>query len=225
MRVFLDFALPGMVLIVAVLVGQWAKYLQFFSQTARCLVKVDIPNEVSEVRTDELEMLVCDEADFMFNYGWEEEVNRWQRRAAVTRRLRQSRKWLRLIIANATLFQEVARYCVRQPEPPANELEEQVDDLAHKVLDRGAEVHFMAVACLAKLALVDAVRFVWPIYRPLLADHFQVGGKDMILWYRHLAKEMIELAKIHTDDVTYTRFIFQLTGFFTAEEAEAINRI
>jgi hypothetical protein len=225
MRLFWDVVFPGMVLLIVWLAGRWTEYLQFFSRKARCLVKVDIPNEVSEVRTEELEMLVCDEADFLFNYGWEEEVSRWQRRDVVTRRLRNARRWLRLIIANATLFQEVARYCVQQPEPPANDLEQQIDDLAVKVLDRGAELHFMAVACLAKLALVEAVRFVSPIYRPLLADHFQVRGKDLILWYRHLAKDMLDLAKIHTDDVTYTRFVFQLTGFFTIEEAEAINRI
>jgi hypothetical protein len=222
MRLFVDFALPGMVLVVVGLAVRWAEYLQFFSRTARSLVKVDIPNEVSEVRTDELEMLVCDEADFLFNYAWE--LNRWQRRGAVTRRLRETRKWLRLVILNVTLFREVARHCLQESSPESGPTP-QVQELALKVLERAATVHFIATACLAKLAVVDAGRIVWPIYRPLLGDRFQVGGKDLVLWYRHLAKEMLELAKIHTDDITYTRFIFQLTGFFTIEDAEAINRL
>ena len=109
--------------------------------------------------------------------------------------------------------------------PEQGPVEQQVEDLALKVLDRAAAVHLMAAACFAKLAAVDAGRMVWPIYRPKLADRFQIGGKDLILWYRHLAKEMLELAKVHTDDATYTRFIFQLTGFFTIQDAEAMHRI
>ena len=59
----------------------------------------------------------------------------------------------------------------------------------------------------------------------LLADHFQVRRHDLITWYRHMGQEMLELAQHYYDDITYTRFIFQLTGVFTVEEAAELNRL
>jgi hypothetical protein len=78
---------------------------------------------------------------------------------------------------------------------------------------------------LVKLALIDACRFVWPLYIPELADHFQFRGQDLIAWYRHSAKDMLQLAKTYYDDITYTRFIFQLTGLFKVEDAEGLSRL
>jgi hypothetical protein len=44
------------------------------------------------------------------------------------------------------------------------------------------------------------------------------------VWYCHFMKETLELTQKY-DDVTYTRFIFQLTGVFNVKEAESINRM
>lgn len=206
------------------LVALWtAKRLQFFSHIARHLDQIDIPNEVREIRINELEMLVCDEADWQFKHAWN--LTRWQRREAVSRRLRESRKWLHLLIANAALFQEVARFHIQATDSSGSDSDLKEDDLPFQVMDQASMVHLMAAVCLAKLLMVDFCRILWPLYVPELADQFQLRGHDLIVWYRRLAKEILELAKREYDDVTYTRFIFQLTGLFTVEEAAGLNRL
>ena len=193
--------------------------LRFFSRSARNLNRVDIPNEVKEVRINEVEMLVGVEADGYFLYAWN--LTRWQRRQATGRRLREARKWLHLIIANAVLFQEVARFHIEQ----ANYSEKKDDVLARKVMDRANTVHLIAVMCLGKLAAIEVCRTVWPLWIPELADYFQLKGQDLTAWYRHLMIAMLKLVSERYDDVTYTRFIFQLTGLCEAEEAESLGRL
>lgn len=199
-----------------------AKRLQFFSRSARDLDQIDIPNEVSEIRINELEMLVGDEADFYFKHAFQ--LTPWQRRQAVSRRLRETRKWLHLVIANAALFEEIARFRI-QADSAATESAADWQELPFRIMDRAAAVHLMAATCLAKLLLIDLCRIFWPIYVPALADHFQVRGHDLIAWYRHLAREMLQLAQQSYDDITFTRFIFQLTGLFSIEEAARLNRL
>ena len=223
MNVFWEFVVPGMLLLIAGLAVRWATKLQFFSRAARDLDQIDIPNEVSEIRINELEMLVCDEADGFFKYAWK--LTPWERRKAVTRRMREIRKWLHLVISNAALFQEVARFRIQAAASAEVDSTTGKDDLGFRVMDRAAMVHFIAAACLAKLLLVDSCRILWPTYVPTLSDHFQVHGHDLIAWYRHMAKDMLNLAQKHYDDVTYTRFIFQLTGLFSVEEACRLNRL
>lgn len=206
------------------LIAFWiARKLQFFSRSARSLDQIDIPNEVSEIRINELEMLVGDEADFYFKHAWT--LTPWQRRKAVTRRLREIRKWLHLVIANATLFQEIARFRIQEAASAEADSTANADELSFRIMDRATMVHLIAVTCLAKLLLIDFYRILWPSYVPVLADHFQVRGHDLIAWYRHLAKEMLQLAQQSYDDLTYTRFIFQLTGLFNVEEASRLNRL
>ncbi|HEY6351572.1 MAG TPA: hypothetical protein VI636_19395 [Candidatus Angelobacter sp.] len=222
MNLFWDFIVPGMFLLLAGLAVRWAVRLQFFSHAARSLDQIDIPNEISEIRINELEMLVGDEADFYFKHAGE--LTAWQRRQAVTRRMREARKWLHLVISNAALFQEVARFRIQQAAS-ADPDSADAHDLHFRVMDRAAMVHFMAAVCLARLRLIDFCRIVRPTYVPALADHFQVRGHDLIAWYRHMAKDMLELTQQFYDDVTYTRFIFQLTGLFSVEEACRLNRL
>jgi hypothetical protein len=212
-------ALPLAGSILTVALGAMVR-LDFFSRRARDLAKIDIPNEVSEVRTDELEMLVGDEADFMFKNAWK--LGFWERRKAVTRRLSETRKWLHLVISNAVLFQEIARF---QVEELAESADAEKNDLAVKIMERAGTVHLMAVTCLAKLTILSFLRSVWPLYIPMLADRFQVNGQDLIVWYRQLTKETLALAQERYDDITYSRFIFQLTGLFSVEEAAGLNRI
>lgn len=216
-------AVPVLLAALALIALWAAKRLQFFSRAARGLDRIDIPNEVSEIRINELEMLVGDEADFCFRHAWD--ITRWERRRAVTERLREARKWLHLIISNAALFQEIARFRIQQAESLGPDAADGQQDLAFRIMDRAATVHLIAATCLAKLLLVDLCRLLWPIYVPLLADRFQVRGHDLAVWYRHLAKEMLEFAQKYYDDLTYTRFIFQLTGLFSVEEAARLNRL
>ena len=223
MNVFWDLAAPGTLFLVAGLSVRWAKNLKFFSHAARDLDKVDIPNEVKEVRINELEMLISDEADWYFKHAWK--LTRWQRRQAVTRRMQEARNLLHLVISNAALFQEVARFHIRAADSGESEPASNDRDFAFRLMDRAATVHFVAATCMAKLLLVDVCRILWPTYVPALADHFQVRGHDLIAWYRHLAKEMLELAEKCYDEITYTRFIFQLTGGFTVEDASTLNRL
>lgn len=214
--------IPVFLAAVALIAFWAAKKLQFFSRSARGLDLIDIPNEVSEIRINELEMLVGDEADFYFKHAWT--LTPWQRRKAVTRRLREVRKWLHLVIDNAVLFQEIARFRIQATAADADS-EAIEQDLSFRVMDRATTVHLIAATCLAKLLLIDLCRLLWPAYVPALADHFQVRGHDLISWYRHLAKEMLQLAQKSYDDLTYTRFIFQLTGLFSIEEATRLNRL
>ena len=218
MSLFWFVTLPSLFLMAGITV-LWARKLRLLSHTARHLEQIDIPNEVKEVRVNEVEMLAGLEADGYFLYAWD--LTRWQRRRATSHRLREARKWLHLIIANVSLFQEVARFHIREISSGQAE----ADDLPAKVLNRASAVQVIAAACLVKLALIDACRFVWPLYIPELADHFQFRGHDLIAWYRHLAKDMLQLAKTYYDDITYTRFIFQLTGLFKVEDAEGLSRL
>lgn len=201
------------------------KSLRFFSHSARNLDQIDIPNEVREIRINELEALVGDEADWMFKNAWK--ITPWERRRAVTNRHRQIRKWLHLLISNCALFCEVARFHIQQNSAEAEAVADNSDksDLPVRVMDRAALLQLMAAVCLGKLLLLDCCRLVWPLYVPQLADHFQVRGYDLIAWYRHLGKEVLELAQHYYDDITYTRFIFQLTGVFTVKEAAELNRL
>jgi hypothetical protein len=219
---FWHFVLPGMFLVLAGLAARWAVRLQFFSRSARDLDQIDIPNEVREIRINEFEMLVSDEADFSFKHAWQ--LTRPQGRQAVTWRLREARKWLHLLIANAALFQEIARFHI-QAAASADPDSASPHDLHFRVMDRAAMVHLMAATCLAKLTLIDLCHILWPTYVPKLAGRFQVRGHDLIEWYRHLAKEILELAQKSYDDITYTRFIFQLTGLSNIEEASRLNRL
>ena len=200
-----------------------AKSLHFFSRAARHLHQIDISNEVSEIRINELEALVGDEADWMFKNAWK--ITPWERRRAVTNRHRQIRKWLYLLISNSALFCEVARFHIEQADLEKADPATAKFALPIRVLDRAAMLQFMAAVCLGKLLLLDCWRVVQPFYVPQLSDHFLVRGNDLILWYRHLGKEMLELAQKYYDDITYTRFIFQLTGVFTVEEAAELNRL
>lgn len=209
MGVFWAAFLPTFVILFSVAALQ-ARKLRFFSSVARNLDKVDIPNEIREIRINELEMLVGDEADWMFKNAWE--ITRWERRRAVTNRHRQVRKWLHLLISNAALFREIARFHIQEAisaEAEATSDHPDKSDLPFRVMDRAAMVQFMAAACLVKLRLLDCCRMVQPFYVPQLADHFQVRGHDLVAWYRHMGKEMLELTQHYYDDITYTRFIFQ----------------
>jgi hypothetical protein len=200
--------------------------LRFFSHSARHLDQIDIPNEVQEIRINELEALVGDEADWMFRNAWQ--ITRQERLRAVADRHRQIRKWLHLLISNCALFCEVARFHIQQADSANADVtvpDPTNPDVAIRVMDRAALLQLMAAVCLGKLLLLDCCRLACPLYVPQLADHFQVRGHDLLAWYRHLGKEMLELAQHYYDDITYKRFIFQLTGVFTIEEAAELNRL
>lgn len=215
MNPFWDFALPSTLLLLAGLAVRWAKKLQFFSLAARGLDQIDIPSEISEIRMKEFEMLVNGEADSYLKQA--RRLTHRQRRQAVTQRLRETRKWLHLIISNAALFQEVARFRIEQAASTGPDFTPNEHDVAFQIMDRAAMVHWMAATCLAKLLLIDLYRLLWPFYVPRLANRFQVRRHDLIAWYRHLAKEMLELAQKHYDHLTYTRLISQLAGSLSVE--------
>lgn len=215
MNPFWDFAFPSILLLLAGLAVRWAKKLQFFSRAARGLDQIDIPNEISEIRMKEFETLVNHEADSYLNQV--RRLTHRQRRQAVTQRLRETRKWLHLIISNVALFQEVARFRIEQAASTGPDFTPDEHDVAFQIMDRAAVVHLMAATCLAKLRLIDLYRLFWPFYVPRLANRFQVRRHDLIAWYRHLAKEMLDLAQKHYDHLTYTRLISQLAGSFSVE--------
>jgi hypothetical protein len=219
-------AAPVVIVGIALVILFIGKRLQFFSHSARHLDQIDIPNEVREIRINELEALVGDEADWMFKNGWK--ITPGERRQAVTDRHQQIRKWLHLLISNCALFCEVARFHIQEADSAESDLKAadlNPPDLPMRVMDRAALLQLMAAVCLGKLLLLDCCRLAWPLYVPQLADHLQVRGHDLVAWYRHLGKEMLELAERYYDDITYTRFIFQLTGVFTVEEAAELNRL
>lgn len=218
--------IPVITVGIALVVLFVGKRLQFFSHAARHLDQIDIPNEISEIRIKELEALVGDEADWMVKSAWK--TSPWERRRAVANRHRQIRQWLHLLISNSALFCEVARFHIQEmdsAEAGTKVFYAENPELPTRVMDRAALLQFMAAVCLGKLLLLDCCRLAWPLYVPRLADHFQVHGDDLIAWYRRLGKDMLELAQHYYDDITYRRFIFQLTGVFTVEEAAALNRL
>lgn len=212
-------AVPIVILGIALAAVFVGKRLQFFSRTARHLYQIDIPNEFSEIRINELEALVGDESDST------RKATLRERHRAVTARHREIRKRLRLLISNCAMFCEVARFHIGKMDPEAADSPEGKSGLPLRVMDRAAIVQFMAAACLVKLVLLDCCRSVCPLYVPHSANHFHVRGQDLVACYRHLGKEMLELAKQYYDDLTYRRFIFQLTGLFTLEEATQLNRL
>lgn len=216
MSLFGTILLPAFLILAGALMLHLVQ-LKLFSRSARDLDRIDIPNEVREIPINQVEMLAGEEADVYFRHAWK--ITRWERRQATSSRMRHTRKWIYYIIANAVVFQEVARFHIEFPEEQGDEA------LPRKVMERATSVQIIAVACLAKLAIIDACRVVWPLYIPELADHFQFRGHDLIAWYRQLAKDMLQLAQEEYDDITYTRFIFQLTGLCTLEEAEGLNRL
>ena len=219
MSLFGTILLPALLILAGALMLHVVQ-LRIFSRSARHLDQIDIPNEIKEIRINEVEMLTSVEADGHFLYAWK--LTPWQRRQATGKRLREARKWLHLITANAVVFQEVARFHI---EEAASCSEKKDLALPQEVIKRASTVQLIAVACLAKLAIVEVFRIVWPLYIPELADHFQFLDHDLIAWYRHLAKDMLQLAKTYYDDITYTRFIFQLTGLFKVEDAEGLSRL
>lgn len=215
--------LPGTFVLVALIAARWAVRLQFFSAAARGLDQIDIPNEVTEIRINELEMLVGNEADSDFQHVLK--LTRWERRQAVTRRLREARTCLHLIISNAALFQQIARFRIEQAASSKSDDASAQQDLAFHLMDRAATVHLIAATCLARLLLVDMCRLLWPMYVPRFANRFQFRGNDLIVWYRHLASEMLAFAQKHYDDFTCARFTFQLTGLPSLEEAARLKRL
>jgi hypothetical protein len=194
-----------------------AKNLRFFSRAARHLDQIDISNEISEISVYELEGLVGGGADFTGKTTLRE------RHRAITARHREIRKRLRLLISNCALFCEVARVHIREMDPGEADSPQGKSGLPLRVMDRAAIVQFMAAACLVKLILLDCCRAVCPLYVPHSANHFQLRGHDLVAGYRHLGKEVLELAKQYYDDITYKRLIFQLTGAFTIQEAAELS--
>ncbi len=192
-----------------VLMGLWmAKRLRFFSHQARDLDQIDIRNEISEVSIQELEMLLCHQASSDCSHI--AELTRSQRRQQAEKRLLETSQWLRVIIANAALFQEVARFRIQAADSPNADLAGCENELPYKVMDRASMVHLMAAACLAKLQVIHFCALLWPIYVPVLNHQFQIFGHDVVTWYRDLGKEMLDLAKQYYDDLTYSRFAAQL---------------
>src|SRR5436190_23190977 len=123
---------PALFILLTVIVVLSARSVHFFSRIARDLDKIDIPNEVKEVRINELEMLISDEADWYFKHAWK--LTRWQRRQAVTRRMQEARNLLHLVISNAALFQEVARFHIRAADSGESEPASHDRDLAFRLM-------------------------------------------------------------------------------------------
>lgn len=225
MNLFWGLGLPGGLIVGLLLLLRTAKHLKFFSRVSRDLDQIDIANEVREVRIRELEMLMSAEADTFFR----DEVNltRRQQREGVSRRVREIRKWLHFMIANAALFEQVARFRMAGIAEQDVELEAGDPDSPYKLMDRASMVHFMATVCLGRLAVVELRRSIWPIYVPSLAGELRVAGCDLIVWYRHLMREILELAQEYDEkhEGLYERFTLQLTGTCTIEHAVELNRI
>lgn len=213
MSLFWMLLMPAFLLFVGGIVF-YAVQLKFFSSRTRDLDQIDIANEVGEIRLSELEMLVSQATD-VSNLAPE------QRRQALAQRLQNTIQWLHLIVSNATLFQEVARFHIQGPATPhvGSLAEIEGDDLPFRVMDRASVVRFVAAACLIKLRLVEFCRILLPAYVPAVAIPFPLRGYDLRTWYPRLAKEMLQLAKQNYDDAIYARLNHQLTGLFPLEKA------
>lgn len=191
-----------------------AMRLKFFSNEARDLEEVRW--ELQELRIEEFEMLVSARADEYINEDWN--LRPQQRRAACASRLNFTRDWLHRIIANATLFEQIARYCIRQ-SIAAGESSVEQNDLPLKVLDRAAMCHLMAAICLVRLRLLELYRIAWPFYMPSLADRFEIRGHSLVAWYQHLVEDVLELASQDQRDWMYGDLLFMLTGLVEMPEA------
>lgn len=174
MSLFWAVFLPSLFSGLCVLGFVCAARLHFLSRGVRSLERIDIPNEVKEVGINELQMLTGDEADVYFEHAWD--LTRWERWKVTGARMRETRKWLHFVIADAVLFQEVARFQIQAAGTTAGDLKNEKQDLAFRVLDRASTAQFMATFCLGKLALQDFYRMVWPLYIPKLAGRFEVRG-------------------------------------------------
>lgn len=184
-----------------------AMRLKFFSSEARDFEEVRW--ELKELRIEEFEMLVCPRADEYINEDWN--LRPAQRREACRSRLNFTRNWLHRIIGNATLFEQVARFRIRQIAA-AGETSADENDLEFKILDRAAMCHFMAALCLVRLRFIEFFRIAWPFYMPALAGRFEVRGHSLVAWYQHLVEDVLELASQDQRDWMYGDLLFMLTG-------------
>lgn len=216
--------IPALFLLVLFTCVQTAKRLGFLSRQARHLDQVDIPNEVREIRLENLAMLLSEELD---HEATKSDLHPLQRRLIVNKRFRELRKTLYLIIDNAGVFRDVARFHLLYQYPDEPELEPDPEELAFAahISGRAFAVQVLAAVCLGKLLLLDLRRIVQPSYSPNLAGRFRLRNLDLISWYRHMANSMLSFTAKYYDEDLYTRFILQLTGVFKIETARELNRL
>jgi hypothetical protein len=215
--------LPILLAIILSISFWTAKRLQFFSAGARDLGEVRW--ELKELRIEDFDTLLCPRSDEFVNYAWDlTPSERWK---ACSNRLKLTRDWLHVIISNATLFEQVGRYCARQAADPTGEallnhpLNEDENDLALKIMDRASMCHVMAALCLAKLELIEFCRIAWPSYTPRLAGLPVVRGHSLVAWYQHLVEDVLDLASRDKRDWMYGDILFMLTGVLELDVDEA----
>jgi hypothetical protein len=208
MSLFLAVLLPALLLLTIAMVVRFAVHLKFFSKEARDFE--DVRWDLKELRIEEFEMLVCPRADEYINEDWN--LSARQRRQACTSRLNFTRDWLHRIVENAVLFEQVARFRLRQAAAAADQTPMDDNDLGFKILDRAAMCHFMAAVCLARLHFLGFCRIAWPFYMPSLAGRFEVRGHSLVAWYQHLVEDVLELASQDERDWLHGDLLFMLTG-------------
>ena len=201
-----------------------ARQLGFLTRNPRDLDHVDIPNEVREIRLENLAMLLSEELD---QEAAKADLHPLQRRLIVNKRFRDLRKMLYLIIDNAGVFRDVARFHLLYEDPDDPELEPDAEELAFAshIAGRAFAVQVVVTVCLGKLLLLNIRRIVQPSYSPNLAGRFRLRDHDLISWYRHRANSMLPFTAKYYDEDLYTRFILQLTGVFKIETARELNRL
>lgn len=215
MSLFFAVLVPALLLLTIATVVRFAVHFKFFSKEARDFS--DVRWELKELRIEEFEMLVSPEADAYINEDWK--LSAGKRREACASRLNFTRDWLLRILDNAVLFEQVARYRLRQIAAASETLEEiDENDLAFKILDRAVMCHFMAAVCLTKLNVLGFYRTAWPFYMPELAGRFEVRGHSLVAWYQHLVEDVLELADQDQRDWMYGDLLFMLTGIVEVPE-------
>src|ERR1051326_4101025 len=183
-----------------------ARQLGFLTRTPRNLDHVDIPNEVREIRLENLAMLLSEELD---REAVKADLHPLQCRLIVNKRFRDLRKMLYLIIDNAGVFRDVARFHLLYEDPDDPKLESDAEELAFAAHIRGRAfaLQVLATVCLGKLLLLDLRRIIQPSYSPNLAGRFRLRDLDLISWYRHTANSMLSFTAKYYDEDLYTRFI------------------
>jgi hypothetical protein len=214
MNVFWGLFLPFFISATAIAV-YLAMRLHFFSSTVRELL--DVLPEVEELDVDNLQRLLSGPADeyLVSRYGG---LNFRQRQEASYKRFNVTRRGLQTIISNAVLFEQVARFYIRQIQTIDPKQLTEEEELVFQTFDRAAICHLLASFAYAKLQALELCHIAWPWYLPAFGGLCDTRGHDLFASYKSLVSSVLELARHDDREWIYDNLLFALTGLIECGE-------
>ena len=192
-----------------------ATRLKFFSSAARNLQ--DVLSEVKECDIESFQKLLSGAADEYLASQYPR-LNFRQRQEAAHKRFAVTRQGLEVIISNAALFQEVARFhsrhiCAIDPDQLT-----EGDQLVLRTFDCAVICHFIAALAFAKLQVLEFCHVAWPWYIPALCGLGDAGKHSLFTSYKSLTSSILEFARLDRRDWIYDNLLFALTGLIECNE-------